>query len=330
MSTDRINLLDFMKSVDPNGRPAMVAEVLHQTNAMIQDGPTYPSNAPMAERVTIRSALPTVYLSRLDQGITKSKGAVRQQVESIGYIAGRSEVDVRHKKILGEDGYRTYRFNEDMGFLESIAQKHANLALYGDEDSEPLGFTGLAPRLNATASAITGSQVRSMGSVTGSDGASIYICDWGPRGVHFLRPKNHPTGGIEVDNREGIDVDDADGNPFKADVTEFHLMIGLSVKDPRRIARLANIDLSDSLVASPTQGLLTDALIEIINAMPSPMGHTRVCYTDHRIVAALMKQARNNASNVTIQQWQEMPTPHVLGYPVRVNNQASVAESTVS
>lgn len=329
MSLDRANLLDLAKELDPNGSPAMIAEVLNETNPIVQDAPVYPSNAMMGNRVTLRSSLPTVPWGKLNKGAIRSKSSVRQQVDAIGYLHGLSEVDARHRKILGEAAFNRHRWLEDKTFIESMNQTVASTILYGDEKTNPLGFTGLAPRLaTLNPDTITDSRVRSMGTVTGGDGTSIYVIDWSEDTCHLTYPMNSSTVGLEVEDLGKQRVDDVDGNPFTAYVTEFHWMVGLTVKNPRHIARLANIDVSDANVASPTQGTLIYAMIDLLVGMPQQKG-TRVAYTDRRIVGALMKQAKTNAE-VSIAEWQGQQTPHILGIPVRALDQISIAESTVS
>lgn len=332
MGTDRATLLDIAKAQDPNGAPALIIEILSQMNPILQDAPAYASNAKMAERTTLRSSLPTVQFAQLNKGTVRSKGSYRQVVDTIGFLDGMSEVDCRLQKIEGEAAIRAYRDAEDKGFLEALNQKVALTMLYGDELYDPQSFTGLAPRLTTTATAITGSQVKSMGSVTGSDGTSIYVVDWGRQGAHITYPMNG-TGVAGVESRDlgEIRVNDADSNPLMAYVTQYNWLVGLAVKDPRHIARLANIDISDAGLEFPTQGTLWNALTDVITGMPSPMGMQRVLYTHRNIEAAFWKQAQNKSNNlITTREYLGEPVAHFRGWPIRSLDQMSAAESTVS
>jgi hypothetical protein len=332
MGADRATLLDIAKQTDPDGKPAMVIEILNQKNPILQDAPAYPSNAQMGNRVTLRSALPTVGFSKVNKGVVRSKGGTEQKIDTIGLIAGLSEVDSKLRKIVGDGAFNAARMNEDRGFIESMTQLVALTTLYGDEKTNAASFTGLAPRMGATASAITGSQVWSMGSVSGGDGTSMYIVDWGRDSVHLIYPRDGAgVAGVDVQDKGELRVTDVDGNPMMAFVTAYDWLVGLTVKDPRHIARLANIDVSDANVASPSQGKLIPALIDVLANMPDPAGSRRVIYCARRLWAAFWKQAIDKANAaLSMSDYLNQPTPHFLGYPIRTLDQISMAESTVS
>lgn len=331
MGMDRVTLADYLKQTNPDGTKAKIAETMTEKSRILRDAPTYPSNSIVGNRVTIRSSLPTVQAVKVNQGITRSKGSTRQEVNTMTMIQGRSEVDKRWIKIVGKKNFNKYRMSRDKSFLESIAQSHVNYVLYGDEDTDAAGFTGLATRMSTLATSIYGSQVRSMGSVAGGDGTSILVVDWGEDGASFIHPMDDEDGaGVDSEDLGMIDVPDADGNNFSAFVTEYTLITGLNVADPRRTARLANIDRSDAMSTSPTQGLLYDELTKIFNSMPSPVGFQRILYTHRDIITALEIQAKNTAKHVTIEEYMGEKVPHVRGFPVHTLDRMSGAESTVS
>lgn len=330
--SDRSTLLDIAKATDPNGMPAKVIELLHQKNPIVQDAPVFPSNAPMGNRITVRSSLPAVSKGRINRGTARTKSATRQLVDTIGIFEARSEIDRKIMKTHGASAYAAERDRQDRAFQEALVQEVANEILYGDESVDEAGFTGLKERLDSLATAITGSQVRAPSVAPGGgDSTSMYIVDWGRDTVHLMYPeKGAGVAGLETRNLLDQPVLDDEGLPFQADVTLYEWFVGLTVKDPRHIARIANIDRSDANLASPTQGLLTDLLIDTLTAMPSAVGLSRVIYTHRDIEAAFWKQARNNASMVTIREWLGMPMPHFNGVPIRTLDQMSGAEDTVS
>lgn len=333
MATDRATLLDIAKQTDPDGAPAMVAEVLVEKAEMLQDGPSVPSNAQMGNRVTIRSSLPTVGFGRVNQGVARSKSSTKQHVDTIAIIRGLSEVDALELDIVGQAAFDAWRAGEDRSFLESMAQKAVETALYGDEDTDDSAFTGLAARMAALAGSIYGSIVKSAGAIVGGDGTSMYIVDWGKDGVEWIHPKNatRGRGGVDAQDLGKQRVTDAEGNPFMAFVTEYLWMLGLTVHDPRHMARLANIDLSDAQLAAPTQGVLVDKLVDILTAMPKPNGLQRVIYCHREIEAAFHKQAMNKANlALSMGEYLGQMTPMFWGYPIRGLDRISKAESAVA
>lgn len=330
---DRLTLLDLQKQKNPDGSSALIAEVLDQMCPFFQDGPVARSNGKVSHRTTYRTALPTVSFVELNQGTPRSKSGTKQKVDTMGMINVFSDADARWALIDGA-GVAAYRRNEDRAFLQSIAQKLENTIIYGDELTSPLAFTGFAKRTGSLATSIQGSQVRSMGTVSGGDGTSIYVVDWGEDGCQFIIPpdgENGTEGGIKAENHDKVLVSDPDGNQFFAFVTEFTVLLGLTVKDPRHVGRLANIDLSDSLLDSPTQGNLLQSLGILIDMMPAVGGTNRVLYAPREIVAAFNKQAENKSNlMLTMDMYLGKKVPHYRGYPLRPSDQVSKAESTVS
>jgi hypothetical protein len=330
MADPRLTLLDYAKSKDPDGTQAQVIELMNQFSPVLQDAPAYPSNAPYGNRTTLRRSLPAVGTAKINKGVAKSKSVTDQRVDSIGFFSGRSEVDARIRKVEGDGAFATRRKGEDMAFEEALVQLVTNTVFYGDTKTDEASFDGLAPRMGAVATGITGSQVKSHGTVTGSDGCSLYIIDWGERAAHLIFPPN-TTAGLDVQDLGEIPVNDADSASFQAGVTVYEWFVGLAVKDPRHIARIANIDLSDSLVDAPTTGKLFDDLEQVMSKMPEPGGAQRVIYCPLALYAGFLKQART-VSNLALsmQDYLGKPTPSFWGYPIRRSDQLSITEATVS
>jgi hypothetical protein len=339
-SSDRLNLLDAIKAQDPNGKHAMVAEVLAETNEILEDMPVFPSNAQFGNRVTIRSNLPTVAFTRINQGTSKSKATTHQVNDTIGILMGRSEADVKLKIVLGESGFLDHRHDQDMAFAEAMAQTLAETLLYGDELTSEVAFTGVQPRLTTLSTALSGSRVVSAGS-PGSDATSIYVFDWHPRYVHGIYPPAAPTDGN--DTKMGLTIKtlgeqqalDPNSLPFTAMVTEYTHALGLTVKDPRHIGRLCNIDISD-ISTSGASGYagpdLLNKLTDLLGAMPPPNGAKRVLYAHYLVWTAIKKQAmaKSNAALSYEDFMGKGPTPFYDGYPIRRCDRISITESTVS
>jgi hypothetical protein len=327
-----MTLLDFAKSKDPNGSQAQVYELMNQFNPCMQDAPAYPSNAPLGNRTTYRRSLPAVGTAKINKGVTRSKSTTDQRVDTIGYFAGRSEVDARIRKLEGDGAFVSKRKDEDSAFEEALSQLVCNTMFYGDVKTDEASFDGLAPRMGAlnAGTDLTTSQVWSQGTVTGGDGASIYIVDWGERAAHLIYP---PTSiaGLDVQDKGELSVNDADGNPMQAYVSLYDWFVGLVVKDPRHIARLANIDISDAALDTPTQGKLIDILEKIMAHMPDPGAAQRVLYCPFKLYSSFNKQARSFSNQaLQIRDYLGRPTPHFYEYPLRKVQQLSITEATVS
>ncbi len=328
MSTDRPTLLDVAKQLDPNGQPAQVIEVIDDLNPMIQDAPAIASNAPDGNKVTRRSTLPGVSWRKINEGVVRRKGTTHQVKDTIGMLTGLSEIDAQLLPTQGGAVFNAMRFNEDKAYMESSSQEVETTILYGNEQTEESAFTGFAPRLDALATSIYGSQVRQHHAGSGADRTSLYIVDWHPDMCALMYPM-HSQAGWQVNDLGRDRVLDPNGKPFMAFVTEYNWHIGVTVKDPRHIARLCNIDVSTALADTTVK--LTDSLIHIMNAMPAKAGANRVIYCSRDMLSALELQMQ--AQMNVLFSWDEYLGEkhlHFKGSPFRASDQVSSAESEIS
>ena len=88
-----VTLLDFAKSINPDGTTAAVVELLNQTNEVLDDMLWIEGNLPTGHRSTIRTGLPTVVWRQLYGGVPPSKSVRAQVDDSCGMLEARSEVD---------------------------------------------------------------------------------------------------------------------------------------------------------------------------------------------------------------------------------------------
>lgn len=338
VSDGSITYFDYMKMLDPTGEKLMpVVQVLNQINAPLQDGPVTPSNSLLGHRTVVQASLPTTTVGKTNRGIARSKGTTEQHNETMAMFVNRTTQDQKQRHQIGEALFADMQAKQDIPTIESMTQKVAYNFVNGSVAADEGGFDGLGTRmasLNAPAPGTNGSQVWSKGTVVGGDGTSIYIVDWqADRGCHWIYPKESKSGGLVVEDHENVPLNDNDGNQYFAAVTDYYWTIGIAVEDPRRIARLANIDASDAnLGGVATQGLLIDSLVDIFSYMPSKLGFNRVMYVHARIWAAWWKQILNKTAPlfITPMEYLGEMMPHFDGVPVRRLDQISLAESTVS
>jgi hypothetical protein len=67
-----VTLLDFSKSIDPNGSTATVIELLAQSNEIVQDMTFIEGNLPTGHQSTIRTGLPQPTWRKMYQGVQPS------------------------------------------------------------------------------------------------------------------------------------------------------------------------------------------------------------------------------------------------------------------
>ncbi len=270
LSTSNLTLADWAKRSDPDGRVPIVAELLSQSNEILEDCVFKEGNLPTGERVIIRTGLPSVYWRALNQGIPNSKSTTAQVDEACGILEARSEVDKDLAMLNGNTAQ--FRLSEDTAFLEAMNQTQAETMFYGNPGTDPKKFLGLAPRYSALSGANSSENVISAGG-SGSDNASVYLVVWGDQTVYCPFPKGSKAGLTHEDLGEQT-VYNSDGTRLQAFATRYQWKNGLVVKDWRYVVRICNIDVSDLAAGSLTQAasastalikLMTKALYKIPN-----------------------------------------------------------------
>lgn len=260
LANTSLTLADWAKRTDPEGRVPVVAELLSQSNEILEDCVFKEGNLPTGERVVIRTGLPTVYWRALNQGIPNSKSTTAQVDEACGILEARSEIDKDLAMLNGNTSQ--FRLSEDQAFLEAMNQTQATTLFYGNPGTDPKQFLGLAPRYSSL-SAANAQNILSAGG-SGSDNTSIFLVVWGDNTAYCPFPKGSKAGLMHEDLGEQT-VYNADGTRMQALSTRYQWKNGLVVKDWRYVVRIANIDVSDLIGQSGTQ--LSTASTAIIKLM---------------------------------------------------------------
>ena len=260
LSNSNLTLADWAKRSDPDGRVPIVAELLSQSNEILDDCVFKEGNLPTGERVVIRTGLPGVYWRALNQGIPSTKSTTAQIDEACGILEARSEVDKDLAMLNGNTAQ--FRLSEDTAFLEAMNQTQAETMFYGNPGTDPKKFLGLAPRYGDLSADNAVNILNAGGS--GSDNASVYLVVWGDNTVYCPFPKGSKAGLTHEDLGEQT-VYNSDGTRLQAFATRYQWKNGLVVKDWRYVVRICNIDISDLLGSSSTQAsTASTALVKLM------------------------------------------------------------------
>ena len=139
LASGQLTLADWAKRLDPDGKVEYkIAEILGQTNEVLDDAVFVEGNLPTGHRVTVRTGLPAVYWRALNQGIPSSKSTTAQVDEAAGILEARSEVDKDLAMLNGNTAQ--FRLSEDTAFLEAMNQTQATTLFYGNPASDPKTF----------------------------------------------------------------------------------------------------------------------------------------------------------------------------------------------
>lgn len=322
---------DWAKRLEDGYKIATIIEMLSQTNEILLDMLVLEGNLPTGHKTTVRTGLPSATWRILNYGVPTSKSTTAPIVDTVGNLEAYAQVDKDLADLAGNTS--EWRASEAVAFLEGMNQQMAQTLIYGNQAVNPERFTGLAPRYNSvlTATAQTAANVVDMGGLAGTN-TSMWLVTWGKNTTHGIFPKGKTTGLIHRDLGEDR-VFDANNNSYQAYVDHFKWELGLTVRDWRYNARLANIDvalLNDVAAPNLINGLLR-ALYRLPTASPAAqavqtsdtpsiagqMGST-VIYANRVLRTYLDLQAMNK-SNVflTLENFSGKVVTMVRGIPVR-------------
>lgn len=291
-----LTLVDFAKRLDPDGRVPKVAELLSQTNEILEDAVFVEGNLPTGHRLTIRTGLPQVFYRMINQGVPTSKSTVAQVDEACGILEARSHVDTLLANLNGNQG--AFRLSEDEAFIEAMNQTQAGAMFYGNPATDPRQFLGLQTRYSSLSAGNAANIIDAGG--TGSNNCSIYLVVWGENTVFCPFPKGSKAGLQHQDLGEES-VQDANGNYFQALRALYQWQNGLAVKDWRYVVRICNINTSDLIGQTGTQA--ATAATQIINLMirsmdrPPNLAMGRPAFYANRTVYSMLRIAALNKSN---------------------------------
>lgn len=310
-----LTLADLRRQQNRNDEIADIIEIMAQRNDMMADAPAVECNQGNEHLTTIRAGLPDPTWRRLYEGVQPTKGTTTQVTDATGYMEDWSEVDA--KLVEKAKDPQKFRMNEAKAHIQGITNAAAYTLFYGNTATEPEKFDGMAVRYSSK-TAPNGNQIIDANG-TGSDNTSIWFITWGENATHMLYPEGSPLGL----NREDIGKETkekADGSLYQVYREKFSQDIGLSVRDWRQNARIANIDISDLKADAATGADLIDLMIDAYYQLDNPgaADGTVMIYCSRTIAKFLHKQAMNEKNvRLSIEDYAGRPTTMFLGHPIR-------------
>lgn len=298
-----LTLADWAKRIDPDGQVPVIAELLAQSNEILQDCVWKEGNLPTGERVVVRTGLPDVYWRSLNAGIPSSRSQTAQVDEQCSILEARSEVDKDLALLNGNTA--SFRLSEDTAFLEAMNQKMAQAMFYGNPANDPKEFLGLATRYSSTAAG-NGRNVILGGGSAGAAQTSVWLVCWGDQTVYCPFPKGSKAGLIHEDLGEQT-VYTNNGSVaerMQALVTRYQWKPGLVVKDWRYAVRIANVDvasirgLTNDQLPTNTNTNLIHKMVQAYYALPNAAAGRCAFYMNRTVHSGLSRLAMEKSMNV--------------------------------
>lgn len=320
--TTLLTHIDVIKRLGVSGFPLEIAETLAQINEIEMDAHWEVGNRPDGHEMAQRTALPTPYYMRLNQGTPVSSSDVIKVVEPRAVVKSFRRVHDEVARISGHS--ERVISDEDKSHVIACSNKMMNALFYDNEATTPSTFSGFATRMSALAAG----HVLGAGG-TQTDLTSIYLVGWGPAGTFLFSGAGDP-GGYSINDLGEVEVNDASGNPMVCFDAEHRYGFGVGSADIKSCGRIANIDTSVAL-AGDTQnliGLMTQMLYNVPGYL---FPQVRLVFYMNRIIAGALQSigATKTIYTTTLDGLGGRPVQRIAGYPVRICEAISGTETVV-
>lgn len=279
-------LLDVMKRTAPGGGIDQVAEILMETNEVLDDMTWIEGNLPTGHRTTVRSGLPDATWRKLNYGVQPSKSTTVQITDNCGMLEAYAEVD---KSLADLNGNTTaYRLSEDTAFIQGMNKEFAATLMYGNEGTEPEAFTGFMPRFNLSSAQNGDNIIKADATPSANVQSSILLVGWGPNTVHGIYPKGSAAGLKTQDLGEQTLIDAA-GGKYQGYRTHYKWDCGLTVRDWQYVVRICNIDIARIAAGTAGYADLINVMTRALEMIPN-MGLCRPVFYCGRDIRSYLRQ----------------------------------------
>lgn len=300
LATTHPTLLDLTKRMDPKGKIDTIAEMLAQTNEILDDAVWIEGNLPTGHRTTVRTGLPVPTWRKLYGGVQPTKSRTAQITDACGMLEAYAEVDKALADLNGNTA--GFRLSEDRAHIEGMNQEFASTLMYGNEGSEPEAFTGFSARFNSrNASEAANAENVLHGGSADTDNNSVWLVVWGPNTVHCIYPKGSKAG-LEMTDKGQVTIESIDGQGGRMEAYRSHYRwdCGLTVRDWRYVVRIANIELSALTKDASAGADLIDLMTQALELIPTLSMGRPAFYVPRTVRSFLRRQIVNKVAASTL------------------------------
>jgi len=313
------NIIDVAKM--HNGKDILpIVELLHKKNGLFRTAHMEEANELTSHVYTKEVALPGGTFRGVNQGTTAGNYQVGQEVEALGRLEGRSEID-EYLLDLQRDPM-TFRLNHDMGHLEGYTQDVVSAFLYADPADNINKPRGMAIRLNDL------SQANVHNGGASSNCTSILLAQWGPKKLSMLYPSGRGAEVIKQEDMKRIFIvtNATTGEGLFKWVTRFYSNFGFCLYDDRAVQRIANLG------TNGVNEVDLDMLFWAMDSLPDPDDTTGACIYANRMGKYQIEKALRNRPNLvsyTVDQYGRQVT-NIRGIPLVMLEGISTTEAAVA
>lgn len=262
------SIIDVASRMGADGKPLFVAEMLSQSNEILNDLPWIAGNEMAAHEFAFRESIPAGAWVGYNQGAPFGKSTTGKARVGIATLEQWSQVDDNLARDSGD--IAAFRESEDIAIMEGLSQTWAETLIYGNTVANRAQFMGLAPFYNtrSTNTALNAANVIDGGG-RGNSNTSCWLIGWREGTFYGVFPRDFREGLQMEDKGDVVPAMDNAGNWFPAWSTFFRWRGALVPQDWRNGVRIANLDTTAAGMAGPNAPDLFALLIQAMRMFPA-------------------------------------------------------------
>ena len=313
--SDCVTLQDWAARFGAQGQLAeqKIIELQSKTNRILDVMPFKQCNQKTMETALIRAELPDVAWRIINKGTKPGKSKSKTESFTCGGMEAFAQIDEKLMQINGNDN--AWRLSENVAYQEAMNQEMASTFFYGDEKVTPAKFTGLSAYYysKTTQDRIWADQIVDAGG-TGNALTSLWLVGYSQDTVYGIFPEGTNAGFRYLDNGRRS-LFDKDGGKYYGYESQYNWDMGLCVRDPRYVVRVANIDTSK--LAGAEADAFVENLIRAYNQIENPDKCT-MAFFGNRAVQTYLDILASKKTNVrlSIDEFGGKKITHFWGVPV--------------
>lgn len=288
MGTENFATLADLALTVKDSRPELTKaiQLQAQTNDIWNILPLFPCNDGTKEQVLLNKELPEVAWRIINRGVKPTKAGASMVTYSTGGKEAICNIDERLMKL--NNNSNEWRMFQGQVHQTSLSNEMSTTIFYGDEKINPAGFTGLSAFYYSKADQdkYYADQIIDAGG-TGDNLTSIWMVVFSQQSVYGIYPAG-TTAGYDYKDNGRVQAMDEEGRTFWCYQSQFNWDLGLALKDPRQVVRIANVDL-----ANLTGSDLINFLIEGYFKLYDPRLGRPALLCNRSVETALAKAAAN-------------------------------------
>lgn len=290
-----------------------IIELQNQTNRILDVLPFKQCNEKTQEVALMRAELPKVAWRLINRGVKPDKSKSRQVSFTCGGMEHLAKVDEKLLQINGNDNQ--WRLSENVAAQEAMNQEMASTFFYGDEKVNPAKFTGLSAYYYSKEKQdkIWADQIIDAGG-TGDNLTSLWLVGLGLDTCYGIFPEGTSAGFRYRDNGR-VKMYDDNGGEFYGYESQYNWDMGLAVRDPRYIVRVANIDVTK--LENDDADKFSEIMVRAYNQIENPDKVRLAIFANRKVQTYfdIISSRRNNV-RLTVEEWGGKKTTHFWGVPI--------------